>query len=180
MDAIDRKILKILQRDAMATVAQIGAQVGLSSTPCWKRIQKLLESGVIRKRVAILAPEKVGFGVMVQVAIQAGDHSPEAISAFARTVCAMPEVLEFQRLAGDLDFLLRVVAVDIAHYDAFYKRLTAVMPLRRVSSYFLLQQLKGETALPLEIGTEQADPQSANGRKTNLAAAGASRSSLSV
>lgn len=154
MDAVDRKILKILQQDATATVAEISAQVGLSATPCWKRIQKLEESGVIRKRVAILSADKLGLGVTVKVAIQAGDHAPEAMRDFIETVCAMPEVLEFQRLAGDLDFLLRVVAADIPHYDAFYKRLTALMPLRRVSSYFALQQLKLETALPLGLDTD--------------------------
>jgi Lrp/AsnC family transcriptional regulator len=151
VDAVDRKILKILQQDATATVAEISAQVGLSTTPCWKRIQKLEESGVIRKRVAILSADKLGLGVTVQVAIQAGDHAPEAMQEFIESVCAMPEVLEFQRLAGDLDFLLRVVAVDIPHYDGFYKRLIALMPLRRVSSYFSLQQLKLETALPLGL-----------------------------
>jgi len=151
MDAVDRKILRILQQDATATVAEIGRAVGLSTTPCWKRIQKLESSGVIKRRVAILAPDKVGFGVTVQVNIQSGDHSPDAVETFIDAVRAMPEVLEFQRLAGDVDFSLRVVTVDVRRYEEFHRRLTALMPLRRVSSYFELQQLKSETALPLAL-----------------------------
>ena len=151
VDAIDRKILKILQQDATATVAEVGRAVGLSTTPCWKRIQRLEASGIIKKRVAIVAREKVGLGVTVQVNIQSADHSPQAIDAFIEAVCAMPEVLEFQRVAGDADFSLRVVTVDVAHYEQVYQRLTALMPLRRVSSYFELQQLKSETALPLGL-----------------------------
>ena len=151
MDALDRKILRILQQDATLTVAAIGRAVGLSTTPCWKRIQKLEASGVIRKRVAIVAPDKVGFGVTAQVSVQAGDHTRETVEAFIEAVRAMPEVLEFQRVAGDIDFCLRVVTVDIPHYEDFYRRLTGLMPLRRVSSYFELQRLKSETALPLAL-----------------------------
>ncbi len=151
VDAVDHKILKILQQDATATVAEIGRAVGLSTTPCWKRIQKLEASGIITKRVAIVARDKVGFGVTVQVNIQSADHSPQALEAFIEAVCAMPEVLEFQRVAGDADFSLRVVTVDVPHYEQVYQRLTALMPLRRVSSYFELQQLKSETALPLGL-----------------------------
>jgi len=156
LDAVDRKILKILQQDATATVAEIGRAVGLSATPCWKRIQRMEASGIIRKRVAILSAEKVGLGVAVQVVIQTGDHEPQALEAFISAVCAMPEVMEFQRLAGDVDFFLRVVTIDVRHYEVFYRRLTALMPLRRVSSYFELQQLKSETALPLGLAQEAA------------------------
>lgn len=151
MDAVDHKILRILQRDATATVAEIGKAVGLSATPCWKRIQKLELSGVIRKRVAILSADKVGLGVAVYVNIQTGDHAKETIDAFTKSICAMPEVLEFHRLAGDVDFALRVVVADVRQYEAFHQRLTALMPLRRVSSYFELQALKSETALPLGL-----------------------------
>jgi Lrp/AsnC family transcriptional regulator len=151
VDAIDRKILKILQQDATATVAEVGRAVGLSTTPCWKRIQKLEASGIIKKRVAIIAQEKVGFGVTVQVNIQSADHSPQAVEAFIEAVRAMPEVLEFQRVAGDADFSLRVVTIDVPHYERVYQRLTALMPLRHVTSYFELQRLKSETALPLGL-----------------------------
>ena len=151
MDKTDRKILESLQRDASTTVAEIGRAVGLSATPCWKRIQKLEAEGVIRKRVTLLAREKLGLGVTVQVFVQAGDHGPEAVGVFVDKVSAMPEVIEFHRLAGDFDFMLRVVAVDVRHYDAIYQKLTSLMALRRVSSYFELAQLKSETALPLGL-----------------------------
>jgi Lrp/AsnC family transcriptional regulator len=157
VDAVDHKILRILQRDATATVAEIGKAVGLSATPCWKRIQKLELSGVIRKRVAILSADKVGLGVAVYVNIQTGDHSKETIDTFIKSICAMPEVLEFHRLAGDVDFSLRVVVADVRQYEAFHQRLTALMPLRRVSSYFELQELKSETALPLGLVPETAE-----------------------
>jgi Lrp/AsnC family transcriptional regulator len=155
VDATDRKILDILQQDASATVAEIGRAVGLSPTPCWKRIQKLEAEGVIRKRVALLAREKLGLGVAVQVFLQTGDHAPEAVAEFIDRVREMPEVIEFHRLAGDFDFVARVVAVDVRHYDAIYQRLTSLIAMRRVSSYFELAQLKSETALPLSF---QAEP----------------------
>ena len=108
MDAIDRKILGVLQQDASLSVAEVGNRVGLSSTPCWKRIQKLEAEGVIQKRVAVVDPDKVGLGVSVFVAIETGDHSEEWLSRFAEAVRAMPEVLEFYRMAGDVDYMLRV------------------------------------------------------------------------
>jgi Lrp/AsnC family transcriptional regulator len=151
VDTTDRKILDILQRDASATVAEIGRAVGLSATPCWKRIQKLEAQGVIRKRVTLLAREKLGLGVAAQVFVQTGDHGPEAVAAFVSRVCEMPEVIEFHRLSGDFDFLLRVVAVDVRHFDTIYQQLTALTPVRRVSSYFELAQLKSETALPIGL-----------------------------
>lgn len=165
MDATDRKILEILQRDASATVAEIGRAIGLSPTPCWKRIQKLEADGVILKRVALLARDKLGLGVTVQVFLQAGDHAPDVVAAFVDKVCIMPEVIDFHRLAGDFDFALRVVATDVRHYDAIYQRLTSMMALRRVSSYFELAQLKSETALPLGFAPDApASPLSFGGR----------------
>lgn len=151
MDRIDRHILKILQDNAAVTVADIAEKVGLSQTPCWKRIQKLEAAGVLKKRVALVAPEKVGIGLTVHIAIQAGDHSADTLEDFVRAVSAMPEVMEFSRLAGEVDYVLRVVAPDIAAYDSFYKRLTAIAPLRSVTSHFVLQQIKSTTALPLDL-----------------------------
>ncbi len=159
VDLVDRKILRILQQDATLTVSEIGRAVGLSSTPCWKRIQKLEASGVIRKRVALLCADKVGLGVAVLVNIQTGDHSQAAIDAFITSIRAMPEVLGFHRLAGDVDFSLRVVTADIRQYEAFHRRLTGLMPLRRVSSYVELQELKSETALPLGFVAETEEPE---------------------
>ena len=123
MDAIDRKILLALQEDASLSVAEIGQRVGLSSTPCWKRIQRLEAEGVIQRRVAIVDQDKIGLGITVFVSIETDDHSQEWLGRFATLVSAMPEVMEFYRMAGDVDYMLRVVAADMQAYDAFYKRL---------------------------------------------------------
>ena len=118
MDATDRKILGLLQQDASLSVAEIGSRVGLSSTPCWKRIQRLEGDGVIQKRVALVDPDKLGLGVTVFVSIETGDHSQDWLAHFADVVGAMPEVMEFYRMAGDVDYMLRVVVTDIGGYDA--------------------------------------------------------------
>jgi Lrp/AsnC family transcriptional regulator len=149
MDAIDRKILAVLQEDASLSVAEIGTRVGLSSTPCWKRIQRLEAEGVIQKRVAIIDQDKLGLGVTVFVSVETEDHSGEWLTGFAKLVGAMPEVLEFYRMAGDVDYMLRVVVPDIAGYDAFYKRLIAAVPLKNVTSRFAMEKIKSTTALPI-------------------------------
>jgi Lrp/AsnC family transcriptional regulator, cysteine-sensing transcriptional activator len=149
MDAIDRKILAVLQEDASLSVAEIGNRVGLSSTPCWKRIQRLEGEGVIQKRVAIIDQDKLGLGVTVFVSVETEDHSGEWLTGFAKLVGAMPEVLEFYRMAGDVDYMLRVVVPDIAGYDAFYKRLIAAVPLKNVTSRFAMEKIKSTTALPI-------------------------------
>ena len=149
MDAIDRKILAVLQEDASLSVAEIGSRVGLSSTPCWKRIQRLEAEGVIQKRVAIIDQDKLGLGVTVFVSVETEDHSGEWLTSFAKLVGAMPEVLEFYRMAGDVDYMLRVVVPDIAGYDAFYKRLIAAVPLKNVTSRFAMEKIKSTTALPI-------------------------------
>jgi Lrp/AsnC family transcriptional regulator len=149
MDAIDRKILAVLQADASLSVAEIGQRVGLSSTPCWKRIQRLEADGVIQKRVALIDQDKLGLGVTVFVSVETGDHSQEWLDSFARTVGAMPEVMEFYRMAGDVDYMLRVVVPDIQGYDGFYKRLIAAIPLKNVTSRFAMEKIKSTTALPI-------------------------------
>jgi Lrp/AsnC family transcriptional regulator len=149
MDAIDRKILALLQNDASLSVAEISNRVGLSSTPCWKRIQRLETEGVIQKRVALIDQDKLGLGITVFVSIETGDHSQGWLARFAETVGAMPEVMEFYRMAGDVDYMLRVVVPDIAGYDAFYKRLIASVPLKNVTSRFAMERIKSTTALPI-------------------------------
>ena len=149
MDAIDRKILAVVQQDASLSVAEIGQRVGLSSTPCWKRLQRLESDGVITRRVAIIDPEKVGLGITVFVSIETGDHSQDWLKSFADVVGAMPEVMEFYRMAGDVDYMLRVVVADIAGYDAFYKKLIATVPLKNVTSRFAMERIKSTTALPI-------------------------------
>ena len=149
MDAIDRKILAVIQEDASLSVAEIGSRVGLSSTPCWKRIQRLEADGVIIKRVALIAAEKIGLGITVFVSIETGDHSQDWLSHFADMVGAMPEVMEFYRMAGDVDYMLRVVVTDIQGYDTFYKKLIAAVPLKNVTSRFAMEKIKSTTALPI-------------------------------
>ena len=149
LDAIDRKILTVLQEDASLSVAEIGDRVGLSSTPCWKRIQRLEADGVIQKRVALIDPGKIGLGITVFVSVETGDHSQEWLGRFADTVGGMPEVMEFYRMAGDVDYMLRVVVADIAGYDTFYKKLIGTVPLKNVTSRFAMERIKSTTALPI-------------------------------
>ena len=149
MDVTDRKILSLLQGDASLSVAEIGSRVGLSSTPCWKRIQRLEADGVIQRRVALVDQDKIGLGITVFVSIETGDHSQDWLGKFADMVGAMPEVMEFYRMAGDVDYMLRVVVPDIQGYDTFYKKLIAAVPLKNVTSRFAMEKIKSTTALPI-------------------------------
>ncbi len=150
MDATDRQILDLLQKDATMPLAEIARKVGLSSTPCWRRIQKLEETKVIRKRVALLDGENINAGVNVFVSIRTSKHNADWLKKFADIVDQMPEVVEFYRMSGEIDYLLRVVVPDIAAYDEFYKRLIADIELDDVSSSFAMEQIKYTTALPLD------------------------------
>ena len=149
IDDIDRKILAILQVDATVPVAAIAERVGLSATPCWRRIQKLEEAGVVRARVAVLDPDKLRVGVTVFVSVKTNQHDLGWLEKFAAAVRDFPEVVEFYRMSGDVDYLLRIVVPDIAAYDAVYKRLIARIALSDVSSAFAMEQIKYTTALPL-------------------------------
>ena len=149
VDRLDRKILQILQEDATVPVAEIGRRVGLSTTPCWRRIQKLEEDGVIIGRVALLDPKKVNTRVTAFVSIITNQHNDEWLRRFAEVIREFPEVVEFYRMAGQVDYLLRVVVPDIEAYDAFYKRLIAKIEISDVSSSFAMEQIKYTTALPL-------------------------------
>src|SRR5262249_43707577 len=149
MDAVDRKILAVVQEDASLSVAEIGQRVGLSSTPCWKRLQKLEAEGVITRRVASIDTDQVVLSISVLDSIATGAHSQDWLKKFADVVGAMPEVMEFYRMAGDVDYMLRVVVTDIAGYDAFYKKLIATVPLKNVTSRFAMERIKSTTALPI-------------------------------
>lgn len=151
MDAIDRKILTIMQQDANIAIAELADQVGLSQTPCWKRLQKLEASGIILKRVALVSPEKIGLGLTVFVQIETGDHSGPWLENFAQALSKMPEVMELYRMAGDVDYMLRVVVADMAAYDAFYKRMITTVPLKNVTSRFAMERIKSTTALPVPV-----------------------------
>ena len=149
MDRIDRKILEHIQADSTLSVADIAEKVGLSSTPCWRRIQKLERSGVIRKRVALLDRASLNLGVDVFVAIRTNQHNKKWLDAFARTVTEFSEVVEFYRMSGEVDYLIRVVVPDIAAYDDFYRRLIERIDIAEVSSTFAMERIKYTTALPL-------------------------------
>ncbi len=150
MDKIDRKILTILQEDATISVARISERVGLSQTPCWKRIQRLEASGVILQRVALLAPEKLGLGVTAFVLVESSDHSAAWSEQFASEVAGISGVMEVYRMAGDADYMLRVVVPDIQSYDHFYKRLTAIASIRKVTSRFVMERIKQSTAYDIK------------------------------
>jgi Lrp/AsnC family transcriptional regulator len=151
MDEIDRRLLELLQDDATLSIAQMADRVGLSPTPCWKRIQKLEKNGVIARHVAVVDPEQVGLGLAVFVSVEAGEHTPEWLHRFSTGVSAMPEVMEFYRMAGDVDYVLRVAVADMAEYDAFYKRLIAAAPMKNVTSRFAMERIKHTTAYPLPL-----------------------------
>jgi Lrp/AsnC family transcriptional regulator len=149
MDEIDRQLLELLQQDATLSIAQMAERVGLSATPCWKRIQKLETRGVITRRVAVVDPESVGVGLSVLTSVEAGEHTPEWLERFSAGVAALPEVMEVYRMAGDVDYMLRVAVADMAEYDAFYKRLIAIAPMKNVTSRFAMERIKHTTAYPL-------------------------------
>jgi Lrp/AsnC family transcriptional regulator len=149
LDATDRRILRELQADAPVPLAELAERIGLSQTPCWKRVKRLTDAGVIEKRVALLNRDRLDLGLVVFVAVRTSRHDQDWLDAFARAAAALPEVVEFYRLSGETDYLLKVVVRDIAAYDAFYKRLIAAAPLTDVSSSFAMEQIKYTTALPV-------------------------------
>jgi Lrp/AsnC family transcriptional regulator len=150
LDRIDRRILFELMRDATLPVAQLAERVGLSQTPCWKRVQKLEAAGVITGRVAIVDPAAVGLGLTVFVEIEAADHTPDWRTAFAALVAASGEVQEVHRMAGEVDYLLKVVVSGMQAFDAFYLDLTRRLPCRNVTSRFSMERIKATTALPVD------------------------------
>ena len=150
LDATDLAILRLIQADASLSLGDIAKEVGLTQTPCWKRIRRMEETGIITGRVTLVNAEKLGLGISVFVAIETGDHSAGWIESFAKTVADMPEIVECWRLGGDVDYLLRVVVSDMPAYDVFYRKLTArVSSLRKVTSRFAMECVKSTTALPL-------------------------------
>ena len=149
MDSIDRKILAILQEDASIAVADIAKRVNLSQTPCWRRIQKLTEEGVITKRVALVDPDAIVLGLTVFVEIESGDHSKEWTQRFSNAVNAMPEIMEIYRMAGEVDYLLRITVPNMAAVDHFYQRLIEAVPFKNITSRFAMERVKYSTAYPI-------------------------------
>ena len=149
MDRVDKMILTLLQEDATLPVADIAKRVGLSTTPCWRRIQKMEEDRVIERRVAVLNPQKVNCGVTVFVSITTDKHNQEWLKRFAEVIQKFPEVVGFYRMSGQVDYLLKVMVPDIAAYDSFYKRLVSEIDIEDVSSAFAMERIKDTTQLPL-------------------------------
>lgn len=150
MDKKDKEILFRLQRDATVPLAQLAEAVNLSTTPCWRRVQKLQEDGVIERQVVLCNPARLNLGVTVFVAIRTNQHSDAWMRKFVAGAGAIPEIVEIYRMSGDVDYLLKVVVPDIAGYDKVYKRLIKVADLQDVSSSFAMEVLKSTTALPLD------------------------------
>lgn len=150
MNSLDKKILGILQEDATLSTAQIAERVGLSTSPCWRRIQNLENKGIIRRRVALVDRQALNLGIDVFVSIKTRHHSAAWLNEFARTVSTFEEVVEFYRMSGETDYLMRVVVPDIPAYDRFYKRLIEKVDIDDVSSSFAMERLKYTTALPVE------------------------------
>ena len=150
MDYADKQILAQLQRDSSAPVSEIAESAGLSQTPCWRRIKKLEEEGVIRARVALLDPEAVGLRLTAFVAVKAARHDERWLQTFSAHVRAIPEVVEIHRMSGDIDYLMKVVCPDMASFDRIYKRLISGAEFSDVSSTFSMERLKTTTELPLD------------------------------
>lgn len=148
LDAIDRRLLAILQVDATISIAELAERVGLSQTPCWKRLKRLQDTGVIVARVALLDREALDLPLVVFVSIKTRQHDAAWLETIKKAA-ALPEVVEFYRMSGEIDYLLKVLVKDIAAYDRFYQRLIAITPLDDVSSSFAMEQIKFTTALPL-------------------------------
>ncbi|MEW5250437.1 Lrp/AsnC family transcriptional regulator [Microbulbifer sp. 2201CG32-9] len=152
IDRIDRQLLAILQADVSLSIEELAERVGLTKTPCWRRVQKLEKSGIIRRKVALLNAEILGLSVSVFAQVKTGEHTPEWAEQFAARMAELPEVVDCHRMAGDYDYLLRVVVSDIAAYDRFYKELIRQVGISDIVSNFALEQIKSTTELPIPPG----------------------------
>ena len=149
MDKLDTKILELLQNDGGLTAAEIADRIGLSKAPCWRRIQKLQQQGVIRHTVALLDAHALNVGTTVFVTLKTGNHSEAWFKRFVAAVRDIPEVTEIHRMSGDVDYLIRIVVPDIDAYDVVYKRLISAVEFQDVSASFALETIKSTSALPL-------------------------------
>ena len=149
LDDGDRKLLEILQTDSSLSLEEMSRRTSMSTNTAWRRIKRLEEVGIIRKRVALISPEAVGLSMTVFVAIKTADHSDEWLAGFAKAVALIPEVVEFYRMSGDTDYLLKLLVESIADYDRVYKKLIRSAKLNDVSSSFAMETIKYTTAVPL-------------------------------
>ena len=150
IDRYDHRILQQLQRNTDIAVAELADQIGLSTNACWRRIKRLEEEGIIRARVALLNERALGLKLTVFVAVRTNQHNESWLAQFASGIKDIPEVVEFYRMSGDTDYLLKIVARDIDDYDRVYKKLISVAPMHDVSSSFAMERIKSSTALPLD------------------------------
>jgi Lrp/AsnC family transcriptional regulator len=149
MDKLDKKILEHLQKNGGLTAAELADRIGLSKAPCWRRIKRLEEAGVIKQTVALLDARSLNLGTTVFVTLKTGNHSEAWFDKFVKAVRDIPEVTEIHRMSGDVDYLMRIVVPDIDAYDVVYKRLIAAVEFQDVSASFALETIKYTTALPL-------------------------------
>ncbi len=149
MDKLDKKILELLQRNGGLTAAELADRIGLSKAPCWRRIKRLEEEGIIKQTVALLDARSLNLGTTVFVTLKTGNHSEAWFDKFVKAVRDIPEVTEIHRMSGDVDYLMRIVVPDIDAYDLVYKRLIASVEFQDVSASFALETIKYTTALPL-------------------------------
>jgi Lrp/AsnC family transcriptional regulator len=151
LDRLDRKILGLLQSDAGLSVAQVAKKVGLSTSPCWRRIARLEKAGIIRRRVAVLDHAQLGMEVVAFINVRLSQHGRENMEHFENTIRRFPEVLECFTVTGDTDYLLKIVARDIRHFEAFLRDHLMTMPMiRETHSTIAVTEIKDTTELPLE------------------------------
>jgi Lrp/AsnC family transcriptional regulator len=150
IDRTDRRILQYLQQNADMPITELADRIGLSKNPCWRRVQKLQQAGVIKKTVALLDARKLNVGVTVFVNIRINTHSADWLQRFARVINDIPEVVEFYRMSGNVDYLLKVVVPTVEAYDVVYKKMIGEIEIFDVSSYFAMEEIKNTTELPLD------------------------------
>ncbi|APG61560.1 transcriptional regulator [Sphingorhabdus lutea] len=149
LDDTDRKILNVIQQDSNIALARLAEMVGMSQTPCWKRVKKMEDAGIITGRVALVDREKVGLGVTVFVSVRTNQHEEKWLENFSSIIRDIPEVTEFYRMSGDVDYLLKIICADIADYDRIYRKMIRSAQMGDVSSSFAMEQIKYTTAIPL-------------------------------
>lgn len=149
LDDLDRKILSLLQQDASLSLDEIARRLGASKTPVWNRIRKMREAGVIGPQTVIVDPESLGFDACFFVLIRTSEHEADWQETFLRTLKARPEVMEAHRLAGEIDYILKVRVKNARAYDAFYQALISEVKIFNVTALLCMEEIKFTTALPL-------------------------------
>lgn len=147
-DEIDRRILSLLQEDASLTVAAVADRVGLSQTPCWRRIQRMEKEGLIRKTVTLVDRNKANCPMAIFVTVRAPRHTLEWVDAFYQLVRSFPEIVEVHRLTGKVDYLLRIIVPDVHGYDILYKSLVSKLEFLEISAAIVMEEIKFTTAVP--------------------------------